>query len=401
MKIIIIGAGIGGPLLALLLKHKGFEPVVYERHNSIPSSGLAVSLSAQGFKVLNIMGLAEEAMSLGVQSERMVHRSQITGKVLQDVDSQSTVRKMTGWPSSITLRSKLCQWLADKMVARGIPIHWGKKFVDLKQVGEKVTANFEDGTSVEGDLLVGCDGIHSKVRDALFGPTPAEYTGLVAIGGFTPYTEELHPTRPLTTNQVSGNGCHFICMPTAEDKYFWAVSVPEEAEMLEDWRTAQPTQVSEMLGSLPASKWEGDTGKIINASESVIKFGLYLRPVPQVWHKGRVVLLGDAAHPITPFLGQGANVSTEDVYHLVRVLVQHAPLTDDSLDKAFKEYTAIRLPKATKVVEQSRRETENRKVLSDEAIKARDEMRAKGLNSDVWKLMMEMLQGPFTGESEI
>ncbi|KZT52074.1 FAD/NAD(P)-binding domain-containing protein [Calocera cornea HHB12733] len=418
MKIIVIGAGITGPLLALLLKHKGFEPVVYERHTSVPLGGLVVNLSPQVFKVLNIVGLAHDVLSLGIPVERTVMRSEITGQILQDMDLPSRVLQTTGWPMSLTIRSKYNQFLVQKMEERGIPAHWGRKLVDVQQEGGKVTAVFEDGTSDEGDVLVGCDGIHSKVRDALFGATPAEYTGVVSvnialklsstvadetqIGGFTPYTEELHPgTGPATMRQVTGNGCHFICSPSTENKYFWAVNVPDESPMLEDWRTASKSQVGKMLGSLPCARWSGDTGKIIAGTEDVIRFGLYLRPIPPVWHKGRAVLLGDAAHPTTPFLGQGANQSTEDVYHLVRVLVQNQPWTDASLEKAFAEYTAIRLPRVARAIEQAKRETKYRLAMDEEALRERDAMRAKGAEGDTWKVILEMVQGPFEGTSEI
>jgi len=402
MKIIIIGAGVAGPVLAMLLKHKGFEPVIYERNASVPSGGLALALSAQSFKVLNIIGLADEVLALGIQTEAMVQRSEITGKILQErTERQSGLRETTGWPMSVTMRSKYSKFLVEKTEERGIAIHWGKKLVDVKQDGDKVTAVFEDGTSDVGDLLVGCDGLHSKVRDALFGKTPAEYTGLVAIGGLTPWTDELPEPKPLLTSSVWGRGCHFFCSPTAEHGYFWASTMAEEAEMLEDWRTAGSVEISDVLTSLPSSKWSGDTGKIIASSRDVVKFGLYLRPIPPVWHKGRAVLLGDAAHPTTPFLGQGANVTAEDIYHLVRALVFNEPLTNESIEKTFIEYTAGRLPTAMRVYEQGKREIGYRLATSDEDLKARDEMKARGMNSDTAKLVAQMLQGPYIGESEI
>ncbi|EJU01989.1 FAD/NADP-binding domain-containing protein [Dacryopinax primogenitus] len=280
MKVLIIGAGIAGPVLAMVLKHKGFEPVIYERYASVPAGGLALALSAQSFKVLNIIGLADEAVELGVQTDGFVQRSEITGQILQERSGrQPILRGQTGWPMTVTLRSKYCDFIVKKAEQRSIPIHWSKKLVDVKQDDDKVIAVFEDGTTDEGDLLVGCDGLHSKVRDALFGKTPAEYTGVVVIGGWTPYTNELHPTGQLTSLSVFGRGCHFFSSPTAE-KYFWAVTMPAEAEMLEDWRMAGKLQIGDALASVPATTWSGDTGRIISGSDEVIRFGLYLRPIP-------------------------------------------------------------------------------------------------------------------------
>lgn len=109
----------------------------------------------------------------------MLHLSQVTGNVLLDADLQAQIRVMTGWPMSIIVRKTYCNFLLRKTQDRGIDIHWGKKLLDVKQEVDKVTAIFEDGTSAEGDLLIGCDGLHSGVRNALFGEIPAEYTGLV------------------------------------------------------------------------------------------------------------------------------------------------------------------------------------------------------------------------------
>ncbi|EJU01992.1 FAD/NADP-binding domain-containing protein, partial [Dacryopinax primogenitus] len=390
-----------GPLLAMLLKYKGFEPVVYERHPSVPSGGLSMNLSPQVFKVLHILGLAEEAIALGIQTQRMVHRSEITGKILQDIEVGERIRNMTGWPTCIIVRAKFCRFLVQKAEERGVPFHWSKKLVDVNQTADNVTAVFADVTTDEGDLLVGCDGLHSKVRDALFGETSAEYTGLVAIGGFAPYTKDLQPRRPYSLDAVWGRDCFFLLIPTADDKFFWAINMPRDGEMKEDWRTADVESLGDMLDMLPPVHWSGDSGKIIKSSEGVIRFGLYLRPIPPVWHKGRAVLLGDAAHPTTPFLGQGANQSAEDIYHLVRMLVRHEPLTNESLEEALREYTTIRRTRVVRTIEQTKKEGAGRIAKTKEDLMAREAEQAKGLESATWKVILEMVQGPFAGESEI
>lgn len=390
-----------GPVMAMLLKHKGFEPVIYERHASPPTGGLIMQLSGQVFKVLNIIGLAEEVIAFSQPMDWLLHRSEITGNVLIDAPVYAQVRETTGWPMCAVVRATYSKFLLGKVAERGIPIHWGKKLVNVKQQGEKVTAVFEDGTTDEGDLLMGCDGIHSKVRDALFGKSSAEYTGLELLGGFTPYTPTLRATAPITSFQVSGEGAHFVCLPTAEDKYMWGLVLPGEGEMKEDWRTASPHKVTEMLADLPPAHWGGEAGRIMLNSTETIRFGLYTRHIPPVWHKGRAVLLGDAAHPTAPFLGQGANQSTEDIYHLVRMLVRHEPLTSANIEKAFSEYTAIRLPRVIKTVEQTKREGAARIVKSREELLAREAQQAKGLESDMWKVILEMVQGPFAGQSEV
>jgi len=194
---------------------------------------------------------------------------------------------------------------------------------------------------------------------------------------------------------------NFVCMPTAEKKYMWVINTPEKAEMLEDWRVASAIDKEEIMDSLPPKSWKGDAGHITRNASEVIRFGMYLRPISQVWHKGRIALLGDSAHPTMPFLGQGANMSCEDVYHLVRALVKNRPLTNESIDQAFTEYTAVRLPRVTRTINQSSKEMEFRLAKGEEALKLREAHQAKGLESDTWKTVFEMIQGPYTGESEI
>ncbi|KZO93486.1 FAD/NAD(P)-binding domain-containing protein [Calocera viscosa TUFC12733] len=401
MKVLIIGAGIAGPILAMLLQHKGFSPEVFEKHSHPTEGGLTIMVSPQSLKVLDLVGLAHKVISLGRPLERLLSRSEPAGRVFIDSSLPSTFAEKTGWPMVIVNRTVYHKFLVDSCAQRGIPVRWGKKLVDVKQEGEKVTALFADGAEEEGDLLVGCDGLHSNVRDALFGKTPASFTGLVSVSGFTPFKNSLQP--PHTTMlQIFGDSGYFLTFPTAQGKNMWAVNVAAESGDVEDWGPVQESERAEIVQSLPPSTWSGEPSLFLQNADEMVRFGLYLRPIPEVWHKGRVVLCGDAAHPITPFLGQGANQASEDIYHLVRVLVQHKPLTADSLDKAFKEYTTIRKPKVTLVVDQSNREAGQRIVKGEEACRRRDEKLAEGLESDTWKTILENVKGPYeAGKSEV
>ncbi|KZT52078.1 FAD/NAD(P)-binding domain-containing protein [Calocera cornea HHB12733] len=382
MKVLVIGAGIAGPILAMLLKHKGFAPEVFEKHSHPTEGGLTIMVSPQSLKVLDLVGLAHKVIALGRPLQRLLSRSETSGQVFIDSDLPSTFVDKTGWPMVIVNRTVYHKFLVESCEAQGVPVRWHKKLDDVKLAGEKVTALFADGSEAVGDLLVGCDGLHSNTRDALFGKSPASFTGVVSVSGFTPFSKSLSP--PYTTMlQIFGDGAYFLTFPTAQEKNMWAVNISANEGEVEDWGPVKESERQAIVDSLPPHTWKGEPGLFLKNAEEMVRFGLFLRPIPDVWHKGRVVLCGDAAHPITPFLGQGANQASEDIYHLVRVLVQHAPLTDASLEAAFKEYTEIRKPK------------------DEAALQAVEEEHAKGLESDTWKIILEMVHGPFEGPSEI
>ncbi|KAJ3915164.1 hypothetical protein F5877DRAFT_70107 [Lentinula edodes] len=406
-SVIIIGCGIAGPVLAMLLKHKGFDPAIYERHTEIQNAGLILGVSPQTLKVLNILGLAEGAISIGQIVQQFKTLSQLTQEILGERDVSATSKKL-GWPMVLVVkRTHYCRYLYDSAVGRGIPVYFGKKLVDVDQNGDRVNAVFEDGTIAEGDLVVGCDGLHSAVRNALFGKEDPRYMGLVQIGGFSPIPDSLRNEKPIGY-QIYGDGAHFISMPINDKEMVWATTMPEPQEAREDWRRQSPEETREMISQLPASSWENGPKDVIKGTTFITKYGLYDRPVLDVWHKGRSVLVGDAAHPTSPHMGQGANQALEDCYHLVRLLckaqnLRTSALTSDDIEKALTEFEQLRIGIVKRTVALAAEEGNRRVISGRQACEERDEMlrNGGGSNPERLKLQMEVIQGPFIGESEI
>ncbi|KZO93968.1 FAD/NAD(P)-binding domain-containing protein [Calocera viscosa TUFC12733] len=392
-----------GPVLAMLLKYKGFEPVIYERKSETEQAGLALGVSPQTFKVLNILGLAEPLLSIGVPVDEAVTYSQLRGTILGKRDA-ARMRVLTNWPILMVSRARYSQFLCDSARERGVEIHYNKRFVDVRQEGERVTAVFEDGSEAEGDLLVGCDGLHSVVRNTLGVKDEARYTGLAQIGGFTPTPDSLKREKAWI-GQYFGDGAHFLAMPISSTQMCWASTFHDPIEAREDWRrlNIEDAASRELVQGLQAASWENGPKELVAGATFVTKYGLYDRPVLDVWHKGRIVLVGDAAHPTSPHLGQGANQAMEDCYHLVRLLCKAEPFTDTSLETAFEEYERIRIPIVTAAVEGAKEEGKTRVLVGKEACEARDETIANGggANPERMKLQMQLLMGPFAGESEI
>ncbi|KAJ3902112.1 FAD/NAD-P-binding domain-containing protein [Lentinula edodes] len=408
-SVIIIGCGIAGPVLAMLLKHKGFDPVIYERHTEIQNAGLILGVSPQTLKVLNILGLAEGAISLGHQVQQLITRSQLTQEILGSRDVSPISQKL-GWPMVLVVKRTLyCQFLYDSAVGRGIPVYFGKKVVGVDESGDRVSAVFEDGMTAEGDLLVGCDGLHSAVRNALFGKEDPRFMGLVQIGGFSPTPESLRNDSKPTGFQIYGDGAHFIGMPVSDTEMVWATTLPSPNEAKEDWQRRSPDKTRDMINKLPVSRWENGVDEVIRGTTFITRYGLYDRPVLDTWHKGRSVLVGDAAHPTSPHMGQGANQALEDCYHLVRLLCKSPNLrtsdrlTSNDIETALTQYEHLRIDIVKKTVALAAEEGNRRVISGKKACEERDEMlrNGGGSNPERLKLQMELIQGPFVGESEI
>ncbi|KZT54768.1 FAD/NAD(P)-binding domain-containing protein [Calocera cornea HHB12733] len=367
-SVIIIGCGIAGPVLAMLLKHTGIEPVIYECKTETEQAGLALGVTPQTFKVLNILGLAEKVVALGQSVEHFISYSELLGgTVLVERDTGSLFRRL-GWPMVMLSRARDSHFLCDSAKGRGIPVHFNKTLIAVRQAGDRVTTVFEDGTTSEADLLVGCDGLHSAVRDfVLPGTDAAQYMGLVQIGGFTPTPDIFKASKPGTSRQIFGDGAHFMGMPINDSQMLWVTTFAEPDEARENWRrlSINDSSSKEMLSGLRAAGWGNGAKELIQGSTFITKYGLYERTMRDVWHKGRVVLVGDAAHPTSPHLGQGANQAMEDCYHLVRLLCKAEPLEDESLEAAFTEYEHIRVPIVSLAVAGAKKEGENR-VMSGE-----------------------------------
>ncbi|KAH8119024.1 FAD/NAD-binding domain-containing protein [Phellopilus nigrolimitatus] len=404
-KVALIGAGIGGPVLAMLLKQKGYEPVLYERLEKVTSAGLSLVIQPNGLKVLRLIpGLVEK-----IPGQRISHValfSQMSGETLalHDGPSRMSARYGAGLGWIGVQRESFHRTLIAQAEANGIPIHWGHQLDALEQIGEdEVEMRFANGVIERTSFVVGCDGLHSSTRIALFGEMKPDFTGKVQTGGLSPRPSSMKDMDAFIN--VFAVSAHMVAYPISEDYYSWAVSQAEE-EHQETWRSIDENQ-KEAFKMSPMSQWQFGAGEMVKTTTKVTKYGLYDRPELKTWYKGRVVLLGDAAHPTTPHLGQGANQAFEDVYHLVRALITHhtSPETAPStaqLAAAFSDYESVRLPRSAALVRRARERGEQRVVDGLETAKKRDEaVRASSTEENIWHDTDEYARGPYEGESEI
>ncbi|KAE9409016.1 FAD/NAD(P)-binding domain-containing protein [Gymnopus androsaceus JB14] len=409
-KVIIVGCGVAGPVLATILKSKGYLPVIYERIKAGSDGGLSLMLQSNGLRVLGLIpGLLEQLP--GHVEDRLAYFSTVAGHeavlgehVLETPLDVSGVAANT--VNSIGMgirRHDFLRVLAETALKAGVEIHWEHDVVDVQQRSDSVQVTFENGTTDTASFVVGCDGIHSNTRVNLFGKEQASFTGLTQMGGFSPRPNSFHDNGSMIS--CFGENAHMIAYQIGPDQYSWAVT-RREAETKETWRAVDDTMLAELKKD-PVSEWGFGAGELVKTAQKIIKYGLYDRPELATWYKDRVVLLGDAAHPTSPHLGQGANQALEDIYHLVRVLVQYNPLAQDpatqTLVNAFKEYENIRLSRTSLLVKEARRMGETRVVSGTDACISRNETIRKTWEDPALGLknLAQVRSGPFEGQSEI
>ncbi|KAI0044542.1 FAD/NAD(P)-binding domain-containing protein [Auriscalpium vulgare] len=380
-KVIIIGAGIAGPVLGIFLKLNGFNPVIYERLDGVTEAGLSLVLQPNGLHVLSEIPHFIDTLP-GCTLKRFNAYSVVPTDVglLGTSDIPTRMPAALGFGMHAVPRTAFHRAIISAAQAHGVDVHWGHSLCGLEQTDGGVLVRFANGNSDMGAMVVGCDGLHSATRVALFGEQKPDFLGLTQTGGISPTPPELAGEVALTN--VYGDGTHMISYPISETHSSWAVTLSEE-EHKETWRAMDEEKQAAFRQSHFA-KWEHGFGALVTNAEKIVKYGLYDRPALQTWHKGRVVLLGDAAHPTSPHLGQGANQAFEDVHLLVSLLAEHRASTLDTamLGEIFATYEKARIPKSAAAVAGARKQGSARVVRGEVGCKMRNDAIREVMKSD-------------------
>lgn len=368
-KVGIIGAGMAGPVLAVFLKSKGYDPIVYERTDSPSDAGLGLGIQTNGLRTLSkIPGLLECIEPYEINEWEAWSVLKEDPGLLGVSDHPKRLKEGCGFGTMTVSRPKMQRRIIEFSQKSGVPIHWGHKLEALSEDTDSVTVTFANGVKETFSFVVGCDGLHSNTRSCIFGEQPATYTGLSQWGGVSPKPERFRGRAVVA--DVYGDGSGVIIVPVDETTVIWALTV-REPESKESWRAIDESAAAEFKKS-PYSQWDYGAGEVIRNSAKIIRYGLYDRPELSCWHKGRVVLIGDAAHPTSPHLGQGANQSYEDVGALTDLLVKHNPSAEspstETLEIIFKALEAERVEKSSAMVRGARAQGENRAKSAAEGI---------------------------------
>jgi salicylate hydroxylase len=345
--VIIVGGGIGGLSAALSLLKRGIDVDVYEQVSELREVGAGIQVSSNGTRVLYALGLEEPLKQVQVLPQKRIIRHWRTGETWNWFDLGAVTRERYGTPHVMLHRGDLHGLLLGAVKAiKPDAVHLNRRAAAVTQTPDAAEVVFEDGTKASAPFVIGADGIHSKVRAALFGSSNPEFTGCVAWRGLMPMSAlPPHLQQMEGVNWLGPKG-HVLHYPVRRGEIMNFISFVERDDwQVESW-TAPGTR-DELANDF--NGWHDDVHEMIRRIEAPFKWALMVRGPMARWSQGRITLLGDACHPTLPFLGQGGVMSIEDGYIVAACLDKY--FGDPAM--AFQRYEEIRRERTSTVVRKS------------------------------------------------
>ena len=341
MKALIVGAGVCGPVTAVALKRVGIDAVVYDAHGpTAAGAGSYLTVATNGLDALRAIDAHGPVLQAGFPTSRTALFSG-TGKRLGTVPIGSTRGERD---VSYTLkRADLHRALHDEAARRGVPIELGKRLVGAEVTASGVRAQFEDGSHAVGDLLIGCDGVHSVTRTLIDpGAPPPRYVGLLNFGGYTPGTAVGEAG---TWHMIFGARAFFGYVPDAAGGTAWFANVPRHPSNRTERESTSAQQWRHRLIALFAND-RGPATELIGAGRlQLIADNTHDLPSVPAWHKAPIIIIGDAAHAPSPSSGQGASMALEDAVVLAKCLRDQS-----STQEAFTAFERMRRSRVERIV---------------------------------------------------
>lgn len=338
-RVLIVGAGLGGLAAARALKAQGIEVTVAEQADQVAEVGAGINMSPNAVKVLRNLGVEKEALAIGFMPTEHVFRDWRSGGVLSRMQISPQYEQMFGAPHLSIHRSDLHQILLAGVSDQELQL--GMQCLGVEQRNGVAAARFSGGRELEADVIVGADGIKSAVRESLFGEDQPVFTGNVAWRMTVP-TDALRQAKidPAVTNWL-GPGGHVVHYYVRRGELVNVVAVYETNAWVEEtWsHRGDKSTLLQMYG-----KWNERLLELFSTAPQCFEWGLFDRVPLKAWTKGRVTLLGDSAHPMLPFMGQGAAMAMEDGLALA-VLLKRNP---EAVEETLALYERLRLPRTAR-----------------------------------------------------
>jgi 6-hydroxynicotinate 3-monooxygenase len=340
-RIAVIGAGLGGMTVAGLLQRSGFAVKVYEQAQAFSRIGAGIHLSSNVMLVMRRLGIEKALSDIGLHPDAFVSRQWNTGEVLFELPFDPASEAHYG-AAYINVHRGDLHAVLESALDHGT-VTFGKRLRDIEDTGHAIRLAFEDGTSAEADLLIGADGIFSKVREFLLGPEKPRFTGHIAHRAIFP-ASLLNglPIRACTKWWGPGNHILVYYMTQAREEVYLVTSAPQA-----EWTATAsfvPCDRGEFIATFDG--YHPELRQIVTTAPEVTKWPVYDREPADTWSGGRIVLLGDACHPMRPYMAAGAAMAIEDAAVLARCITEFG---SGGPDESFAWYEANRKPRVGEV----------------------------------------------------
>ncbi|MFD6357688.1 FAD-dependent oxidoreductase [Nocardia tengchongensis] len=385
---IIVGAGIGGLTAAVALRRAGIDVILCERSPQLRAAGFGLGLQANAMHALRTLelGIDEQLLRVGARSRSVSYR-RTDGSDLRRIDA-APVEAALGAPSVGLARKDLHDVL---LAACGdyMQIELGADALRYIEASDSVQVEFADGRALRADVLIGADGINSAIRAQLHSvepPRSGDYVAWLALASFS------HPAIEDGAHiQYWGRGMRFGINDIGRGRIYWWGTLTTTAELAANWPHGKDDLLERFSG------WAPEIGELITATpeSDILTLPAQDRPPLTEWGRGRVTLLGDAAHPMLTSLSQGANAAIEDA-----VVLAHALATCHDPATALRGYERRRIPRTTMLVNRSRTQADLEQTTDPVLIEARDRFVVDAADNDRRSALMEPMTWPGLGDPD-
>lgn len=340
-EIAVIGAGVGGLAAALALARRGARVTVFEAAAGLAEVGAGVQIGPNGVAVLEALGLRGAAEAVASLPEAIELRDHRAGRLVARLPLGRTCVARYGRPYWQMHRADLIAVLAQGAAEAGVALETARRVAGVEATGAGVRLDLDGGGTASAEAAIGADGLRSGLREALFGGRAPRFTGHVAWRGLVPAERLPAGAFPPAACVTMGPGRHLVTYPLRGGALWNFVAVEARAEWVaEGWTT--PDDPAALRRAFAG--WSPAATALLGAVEETYLWGLFDHPPLPVWVEGRVALLGDACHPMLPFLAQGAAMALEDAWVLAASLAAAIKVPD-----GLRAYETARKPRATRV----------------------------------------------------